>query len=65
MKEEEKEFVTLKEFEEVVEVILSIEDALKHHRNAIEVLRKVNLNLSDRVKQLEIHNEIQGYLNEE
>tara|TARA_R110001606_G_scaffold94306_3_gene209242 strand:+ start:238 stop:435 length:198 start_codon:yes stop_codon:yes gene_type:complete len=65
MKEEEKEFVTLKEFKEVVEVILSIEDALKQHRNAIEVLRKVNLNLSDRVKQLEIHNEIQGYLNEE
>ena len=65
MKEEEKEFVTLKEFKEVVEVILSIEDALKQHRNVIEVLRKVNLNLSDRVKQLEIHNEIQGYLNEE
>lgn len=65
MKDEKKEFVTLKEFEEVVEVILSIEDALKQHRNAIEVLRKVNLNLSDRVKQLEIHNEIQGYLNEE
>tara|TARA_R110001592_G_scaffold287755_1_gene556616 strand:- start:811 stop:1008 length:198 start_codon:yes stop_codon:yes gene_type:complete len=65
MKEEEKEFVTLKEFKEVVEVILSIEDALKQHRNAIEVLRKVNLNLSDRIKQLEIHNEIQGYLNEE
>jgi len=64
IKEATKDFVTISEVQEVVDVIESMENNLKHYRKAIEVLRKVNLHLADRVKQLEIHNEIQGYLNE-
>ncbi len=64
IKEATKDFVTISEVQELVDVIESMENNLKHYRKAIEVLRKVNLHLADRVKQLEIHNEIQGYLNE-
>ena len=58
MKAEEK-------VKELTDAIIRLEDTLSIHRTALETIKTVCIDLSGRVKQLEIHNQIQGYINGE
>ncbi len=60
-----EDFVEIGEMEELVHSVADLEELVQAYASAFKMQLAENIKLIDRVKQLEIHNQIQGFINGE